>query len=367
MPSIVQDSDPDRPGVHPQRALVTFGGCDYLGLSRHPRVVGSAIRAAGRHGLSTSASRTTTGDTIEHRTLEQELAAFLQSGSAMLTLDGLTANMAAMQMLTGRVNAAVLDERAHPTLALAATAAALPVRMYRHRDASDAARVARSVGGPIVLATDGVFTADGAIAPISELIDALPDERSALIVDDCHGFMVLGDSGRGTANAAGHSPHDRLLVTTTLAKGLGCSGGVVAGPRELLEPARDRISVYVCTTPASPALISAAREALRVATDEPARRARLFENAERFANALAHAGLAPPKDPATPIFAFWTGDETDMRDLRRRVLARGFDLPLMAYPSGPVPCYFRASVSADHTEAQIDAFADALAGCRGSA
>lgn len=283
----------------------------------------------------------------------------------MLTLDGLTANMAAMQTLAGRVSAAVLDERAHPTLALAATSAALPVRSYRHRDASDAARVARSVGGPVVLGTDGVFTADGGIAPIAALMDALPCERSALVVDDCHGFMVLGESGRGTTNAAGLVPEERLLVTTTLAKGLGCSGGVVAGPRELLEAARTRISVYVCTTPASPALIGAAREALRVASDEPARRVRLFENADRFARALDRAGFEQTSDPATPIFAFWTAHESDMAELRQRLSARGFDLPLMSYPSGPAACYFRASVSADHVESQLDAFDDALAACRG--
>ncbi len=346
------------------RREVAFGGCDYLGLSRHPRVIGAAVRAAGRHGLSTTASRTTTGDTIEHRTLERELAEFLQAESAMLTLDGLTANMAAMQTLAGRVSAAVLDERAHPTLALAATAAALPVRTYRHRDAADAARVARSVGRPVALGTDGVFTADGAIAPIVDLVRALPDPRSTLIVDDCHGFMVLGESGRGTVNAAGRVPDDQLLVTTTLAKGLGCSGGVVAGPRAMLESARDRISVYVCTTPASPALIGAAREALRVAADEPARRTRLFDNAARFARALDRAGLGPPADSSTPIFAFWTDDEPAMAELRDRLKRRGFDVPLMSYPSGPAACYFRASVSADHTESQLDAFADLLDSCQ---
>lgn len=358
------DGSPIRKRV--RRGHVVFGGCDYLGLSRHPRVIGAAVRAAGRFGLSTSASRTTTGDTAEHRALEHELAVFLESSSAMLTLDGLTANMAAMQALAGRVTAAVLDERAHPTLALAATAAALPVLTYRHRDADDARRVANAAGGPVVIATDGVFAADGTIAPVEGLRAALPCERSAVVIDDCHGFMVLGDGGRGTSQAAGHSPSNQLLVTTTLAKGLGCSGGVVAGPQELLSRARDRISVYVCTTPASPALIAAAREAMRVASDEPARRVRLFANAALFADALEHAGLGPAS-PATPIFAFWTANRDGMEELRQRVDARGFELPLMEYPSGPAPCYFRASVSADHTVSQLESFAEILSACRGTA
>ncbi|GJM18065.1 MAG: 8-amino-7-oxononanoate synthase [Phycisphaeraceae bacterium] len=337
---------------------VVFGGCDYLGLSRHPRVIEAATAAAARYGLSTSASRTTTGDTPEHRGLEADLARFLDAQASVLLLDGLTANIAAMQALAMRVRSAVLDERAHRSLFLAAEAAGLPVRTFAHLDPEDAARVARSASGPVVLATDGVFTADGSRAPVRALLDALPTEHCSLLVDDCHGFMVLGDSGQGTLNHAGLAPAGRVVMTTTLAKGLGCAGGAVIADGELVERTRSQ-STYVCTTPTPPPLIAAAREALAVNADEPVRRERMRANARLLDRAINDAGFGPT-DESTPIFAFWDRDDARMTALRGALLAAGLDVPLIEYPSGPAPRYFRATATAAHTPDQIAALAAAL-------
>ena len=335
------------------RVLTTFGGCNYLGLAQHPQVIEAAVRGAARYGLSTSASRRTTGNTAEHDALERELAAFTGHEAGLLLLDGFTANIAAMQTLAPSIRGVVIDERAHRSLFDASKAAGLTVQTFRHLDPADAARAARAVGGPMAILTDGVFAADGAMAPVEALLDALPTPDSVLLVDDCHGFMVLGSNGSGTLSHLGIAPTPRIVVTTTLAKGLGCAGGVVLSTTPRIEGARSSASVFICTTPTPPPIVAAAREALRVNIREPQRRERLHANAARFAAVLNEAGLGPA-DPSTPIFAFTLADEPSMEALRDRLERAGVSVPLISYPGGPAPRYFRAAVTAEHTPAQIE-------------
>lgn len=340
------------------RQFVTFGGCNYLGLAQHPRVIAAAGAAAGRYGLSTSASRTTTGNTALHEGLEADLCAHFGVEAALLLPDGYTANIAALQTLSRTVGIAVVDERAHRSLFDAAKTAGVQTRTYRHRDPADAARVAGTAGSPVVIMTDGVFAADGSVAPLPGLLDALPDAASRLLVDDCHGFVVLGRSGRGTLDELAVALDERLVITTTLAKGLGCAGGAVLGTRPLIDTARAHAGAFVCTTPTSPMLVAAAREALRVVADEPDRLARLRANAAHLTEAVAPHEIAP--DPRTPIAAFTLGDEPAMRAARAELDRAAIAVPLVAYPGGPVPLYFRATVTADHTPEQLDHLAGVL-------
>lgn len=343
------------------RQFVTFGGCNYLGLAQHPRVIAAAGAAAGRYGLSTSASRTTTGNTALHEGLEADLCAHLGVEAALLLPDGYTANIAALQTLSRTTGIAVVDERAHRSLFDAAKTAGVQTRTYRHRDAADAARVAGvagAAGSPVLVMTDCVFAADGSIAPLAGLLDALPDASCRLLVDDCHGFVVLGRSGRGTLDELAVALDERIVITTTLAKGLGCAGGAMLGSRPLIDTARAHAGAFVCTTPTSPMLVAAAREALRVVADEPDRLARLRDNAARLSEAVAPHEIAP--DPRTPIAAFTLGDEPAMRAARAELDRADIAVPLVAYPGGPVPVYFRATVTADHTPEQLDHLAGVL-------
>lgn len=340
------------------RTLTSFGGCNYLGLAQHPRVLRAAGEAMARYGLSTSASRETTGNTRLHADLELALAAFCGHPSALLVPDGYTANLAAMQALAAAgVRAAVIDARAHASLRDAAVMAGLSVRPFAHLDASDARRMLDAASGPAVVATDSVFAADGAIAPAADLLAALrPGDR--LLLDDCHGLAVLGCQGRGLADHLGLiSP--ALVVTTTLAKGLGCAGGVVMGQTELIDTARARSTAYICTTPASPVLVGAAIEALAVLQTEPGLHERLAANIRAVREMLAPRYGVDPEQPS-PIIAFTTGTPEDMRRLQAAADAAGLILPLVSYPGGPAPVYFRLSVSAAHTPEQIDLLASAL-------
>lgn len=333
------------------RTVVSFGGCNYLGLAQHPGVLAAAADAAGRFGLSTSASRETTGNTRVHAELERRVTAFCGHPAGLLVPDGYTANIAAFQALARLgFREAVVDERSHASLRDAAAAAGVRVRTHAHLDAADAGRALNACEEPAVLATDSVFSADGAIAPVAGLLDALRP-GDLLLLDDCHGLGVLGRDGRGTPDHLGLTS-ERLIVTVTLAKGLGCAGGLLMGRPEVVETARRHATAYICTTPCSPALAGAACAALEILTREPDRLERLRRNTATLRAGLADRFGVDPLHPV-PIVAFTAGSPEDMRALHRAALDEGCLAPLVSYPGGPAPAYFRLSVTSEHTDDQI--------------
>lgn len=341
------------------RHVLVFGGCNYLGLAQHPAVLAAAARAMTRFGLSTSASRKTTGNTTLHDELEQALADFLGQPAAVVVPDGYSANLAAAQALAADHRVAVMDRRAHMSLREAARVAGMEIIEYEHRDADEACRLAAAhADRGVVVCTDGVFAADGRIAPLTKLLNALPP-HALLMVDDCHGVGVLGSGGAGTPAHLGLAD-PRIVLTSTLAKGLGCHGGVVAGAAWIVERLRATASAYVCTTPVSPVLAAAALEALAVIRREPQRVERVRQHARRLDAAVAALGFPPCDDP-TPIRAFAFDSEQRMREVQAALLAEGVLAPLIAYPGGPAPLYFRLAVSAEHTPEHLDLLASLLA------
>jgi len=346
------------------RRVLNFAGCNYLGLAHEPRVQAAAIRGIGTYGLTTTASRETTGNTNAHTALENELAEFLGRAAAILTTEGYTANMALCESLGHTHKVALIDEKSHRSVSHAAEASGMRTVRYRHRDAAHAATLAqhaaKDVGADaVVILTDGVFTADGVIAPLPDLVKALPGAGSLLIVDDCHGFCVLGPNGRGTAAEFGLSD-SRVVITTTLGKGLGCYGGVIAGSRELIERIQSIARIYRGTTPCPPGLIEAAREAVRILVERPALTQRLLHNAAYLRGKLRASGVQL-NDAPTPILAFVLENQAKMNAVSAALLDQGVFAPVIEYPGGPAQWYFRITLTAEHTKAQIDQLADGFA------
>jgi 8-amino-7-oxononanoate synthase len=335
------------------REVLSFGGCNYLGLAHHHDVISAAIGGLARYGLSTSASRETTGNTAAHDELEAVLMRFLGMPGAVVVPDGYTANLAAAQALAADHRVAIIDARSHKSIREAVAVAGMELVEFDHLSPGHAAaQTARHASRGVVVFTDGVFTADGGLAPVPELLAALPARGAVLIVDDCHGFCVMGPRGAGTVTHFGLSD-PRLVITTTLAKGLGCHGGVVAGAPWIAERVRTRASAYICTTPTSPAIVAAATEAVGVVLREPERLARLRENAARLSGGLARLGLDLVRTPA-PISAFVLASMDRMRQIHSDLLSGGILAPLISYPGGPAPCYFRLSVTSEHRPEHID-------------
>lgn len=339
------------------RQMLSFAGCNYLALAHHPRVLTAASEAIARFGLSTSASRETSGNTILHATLEREVAETIRTREALVVPDGYTANLAAAQTLARLgVQHAIIDERAHRSLFDAAAAAGLSTHRYATSDVSAAAAWLTTLSpAESVIFTDGVFTSDGRIALLVELSRL----GCRLLIDDCHGFGVLGQAGAGTPSLLGVKLNGNIILTSTLAKGIGCAGGFVAGSTDFIEAARRYASAYICTTPTAPPLIAAAIEAVRIARTDDDRRARLAANARRLADILSARGLGS-FEPQTPIFAFAPGDEIQMRALAGHFAGLGLFVPLIAYPGGPCPLYFRASVTSEHDDEDLACLDEAL-------
>ncbi len=352
MPNIPTDFCDATTIMRGETPYLSFGGCNYLGLAHHPRVVGAVREGSDRYGLSSSASRETTGNARPHALLEARLTEFCRHEAGLLVPDGYTANLAAMQGLgVLDVRHALIDRRAHASLKDAARLAGMEITLFDHLDAGHAGRLIEGLDGACAVLTDSVFTTDGDLAPAHELLAALRDD-DWLVLDDCHGFAVLGGQGRGTPDAIGLKA-ERLLVTTTLAKGLGCAGGMVMGASRAVEAARGHSIAYRCTTPASPALVAGGLEALTVLMTDEELHPRLHENIDRVRGILRGLDL-PAHDLYSAIFAFVIGDARNMRRIESELLDAGIILPLMAYPNGPAPEYFRLSVNAQHTGEQLN-------------
>jgi 8-amino-7-oxononanoate synthase len=342
-----------------KKRVVAFAGCNYLGLAHHPRVVAALQRGAEEYGISTTASRETTGNTTVHDSLERALSDWLGQEDAVLLADGYTANIGVCQALARTHAVAIIDAKAHRSLRSAAVGAGMQVFEYEHRSPESAAWLCEQFGDQgVALLTDGVFAADGAVAPLPDLLRVLPRERGTLVVDDCHGLCVLGSGGEGTV-AHFNLRDDRLVITTTLAKGLGCYGGAVLGSRGLVASVRRYADVYRRSTPVPTPIACAALEAVSVLRSNPDLLARLRENSHIMRQGLRGLGLRT-SDAQVPIFTFMLQPAERMETLHDAILDAGYYAPLIEYPGGPGERFFRLSVTAVHTRAQIEGLIQAM-------
>lgn len=343
------------------REVLAFAGCNYLGLAQHPTVLAAAAEGLGRFGISTTASRETTGNTVVHDALERELAAFTRQEAAILLAEGYTANFAVAQGLVTTHGIALVDAKAHRSIRNAATAAGMQVMEYEHLNPDSAAWLVRQYADQgVAIFTDGIFAADGAIAPLEGLLRVLPARRGTLVVDDCHGLCVMGEGGRGTVDHLGLDDA-RLCITTTLAKGLGCYGGAVIGRRPLVDAIRDGSDVYRRSTPVPTPIAMAARAALGIIAKDTSLVDTLRQNTDRCRESLGRCGIRVHADPV-PVFTFVLGGGVArMERVHNDLLAQGIYAPLIEYPGGPSPRYFRLTVTASHRPEQIDRLGEAFA------
>lgn len=336
------------------RRLVSFGGCDYLGLAKHDEVVSAAHAALDFLGASASASRTTTGTMDVHVALEETLRAYFGTEAAVHFASGWLAPQAAARALATECDAVLLDGGAHPALADAALLTGLPVRTFPPRDARAARRLAAR--DRVLVLTDGP---PRLLRPLAALARR---NRGHLVVDDAHGAGVLGRTGCGAVEAAGVAG-PRVHLAGSLAKAFGAQGGFVAGDAEFIAAVRGRADVVAGATPLAPASAAAAECALRIAAEGTLRRA-LWRNVARMRRHLASMGVAAPRDRA-PWFALGSGlPRTALDAWSARLAVRGFLVPIVHYYGEPAGDYLKVTITAIHTAAQIDAVAGALAETR---
>lgn len=352
---------------------VNFCSNDYLGLAADPRLAEAAARALRRSGTGSGAAALVSGYDDEHAQLEAELADFLGRPRALLFSSGWAANLGVLRALLGRDDLIVADELNHASLIDGGRLSGARYRRIAHADLDGFERALAGerrcdglADGPppqALVVTDSVFSMDGDLADLPALQVIGARHGAALMVDDAHGFGVLGAGGRGALEHFASSAPAPEIYVATLGKSLGAAGAFVAGSETLIDYLIQRARTWVFSTAPPPAIAAAARAALRILRAEPERRARLLANIRRLREGAAQLGIElPPAATPTPILPLIVGDASKAISLSRDLQAQGFWVAAIRPPTVPPgTSRLRITVSAAHTDAQIDGLLAALA------
>jgi 8-amino-7-oxononanoate synthase len=341
--------------------LIDFSSNDYLGLAHHPDLVRAMSTCAAHAGAGSGASHLITGHGVEHARLEEELAAFTHRERALLFSTGYMANLAVMTALAGRGERVLLDRLCHASLIDGARLSGATLTRYAHAAAAEAARlVTADPEHTVVLATDGVFSMDGDLAPLPELSRCARTHGLWLVVDDAHGLGVIGANGGGALEHFGLGSDAVPVLVGTLGKAFGSFGAFVAGTAALIEFLIQKARTYIYTTALPQPVAAATRAALALIRQDNGRRTRLAALVTRF-RAAAHAAGVPVGSSTTPIQPVLLGSPAAALAAQRQLAAAGYWVVAIRPPTVPAgSARLRITLSAVHTEAQVDALAAEL-------
>jgi 8-amino-7-oxononanoate synthase len=342
------------------RALRVFCSNDYLGLAQHPQLIAAQHEASTQYGVGSGAAHLISGHSAPHHALEAQLAAYTGRERALLFSTGYMANLGVLAAFAGR-NEAVLEDRLnHASLIDGARLSGARLLRYAHADAAAAAQALKGRSDCAVIATDGLFSMDGDVAPLRELAALAARQRAWLLVDDAHGLGVLGASGRGSLELAGLGAAAVPLLVGTLGKAFGGFGAFVAGDRDLIELLLQRARSYIYTTALPPGVAAAASAALRLAEREHWRRERVQTLVARFRAGAAARDL-PLTASTSPIQPLIVGDAARALRLSEALYALGFWISAIRPPTVPEGrSRLRLTLSAAHREADVDELLVAL-------
>jgi 8-amino-7-oxononanoate synthase len=346
------------------RELLAFCSNDYLGLAAHPAVIEALREGAARNGVGSGASHLISGHHQAHEALEEALATFVGRERALLFSTGYMANLGVIQGLCGRGDLILADRLNHASLLDGAQLSQARLRRYPHADADGLGRLLQD-RGPRLVATDGVFSMDGDLAPVPALAATATAAGAWLMVDDAHGIGVVGTNGRGTLEHWGLSGSGAQtavpILVGTLGKALGTFGAFVAGSAELIELLIQRARSYIYTTALPPALANASVAALRIAEQEPERREQLQRLIKGFRTGAQTLGLVLAESP-TPIQPLIAGDVDKALRWSRFLEDQGILVTAIRPPTVPQgSARLRITFSAAHTDADVDRLLETLA------
>jgi len=343
--------------------LLNFCSNDYLGLKDHPEVVRAFIDAASKYGVGSGASHLVTGHGPEHEALEQELAEFTGRKKALVFSTGYMANMGVIGAITDQSATIVSDKLNHASLIDGCRLSDAEVRRYRHGDFAHAAELlAAATTEAKLLVTDGVFSMDGDLAPLPELVQAARARNAWLMVDDAHGLGVVGPTGRGCCEHFDLTVDDVPILIGTFGKSFGTFGAFAAGDADLIDYLVQKSRTYIYTTALPPAVAAATRAALRVSQRENWRREKALSLAQRFQSGLRERGLRTETDTTTTIVPVVVGEAKRALAVSRALENAGLLVAAIRPPTVPAgTARLRVTLSAAHSEPQVDTLVDAFA------
>ena len=343
---------------------LSFCSNDYLGLANHPRLIEALQEGAGRFGVGSGAAHLVTGHSYAHQALEEDLAAFTGRPRALLFSTGYMANLGVVSALAGRGDCVFEDRLNHASLIDAAALSHARLIRYPHNDTLKLQKKMSAVTkGVRLIASDAVFSMDGDCAPVAGLARLATDNDAWLLVDDAHGFGVLGENGRGWFLDQLSEVPDNALLMATLGKGLGTFGAFVAGSEDLIETLIQQARTFIYTTAPPPAIAWATRTALQLVREGDHLRERLRELVQRFRNGANELGL-PLMPSETPIQPLLVGDAGAALSLSDRLRACGLLVTAIRPPTVPTgSARLRITFSAAHEPAHVDRLLETIAAC----
>lgn len=349
------------------RDILAFASNDYLGLAADPDVAAALAEGAGRWGSGSGASALVSGHLAPHEALEARLAAFVGFPRALAFSTGYLANLAVIPTLAGRETAVFADRLNHASLidgVQLAKAQGAVSRRYAHGDLASLERLLASTPARSrVIVTDAVFSMDGDLAPLPALLALAARYEAWLVVDDAHGFGVLGPQGRGSLAHFGIIFHPRLILMGTLGKAAGVAGAFIAGSERLVEFLVHRARSYVFTTAAPPAVACALARSLEILAADESRRTHLMALIAQLREGLV--GLPWQLLPSmTAIQPLVVGGNRETLDLAAALWDKGIWVPAIRPPTVPKgSARLRISLSAAHRGEDVERLIAALREC----
>ncbi|MEE4624837.1 8-amino-7-oxononanoate synthase [Pseudomonas alliivorans] len=345
------------------KPLLAFCNNDYMGLANHPEVIAAWQAGAERWGVGGGASHLVIGHSTPHHELEEALAEMTGRPRALLFSNGYMANLGTVTALVGQGDTVLEDRLNHASLLDAGLLSGARFSRYLHNDVTSLeSRLEKAVGDTLVV-TDGVFSMDGDVADLPALSRAAKAKGAWLMVDDAHGFGPLGANGAGLVEHFGLSMEDVPVLIGTLGKSFGTSGAFVAGSEELIETLIQFARPYIYTTSQPPALACATLKSLELLRTEQWRREHLSQLIRQFRQGAEQLGLQL-MDSFTPIQPILIGDAGRALRLSQLLRERGVMVTAIRPPTVPVgSARLRVTLSAAHTEAQVQLLLNALEQC----
>jgi len=342
-------------------AYLSFCSNDYLGLANHPRIIRAFKQGADRYGVGSGASHLINGHSQAHQALEQQLAEFTESEAALVYSTGYMANLGCIASLLNDKDSIVCDRLNHASLLDGAALSGAKLRRYLHNDMEALRLKLQKVQqGNCLLVSDAVFSMDGDIAPIMELATLAEQHQAWLMLDDAHGFGVMGRDGKGSLFMDGVQRKSVPILMATLGKAIGVSGAFIAGSKDLIDYLIQFSRSYVYTTAMPAALSCATSESLKVVAEESWRREKLHTLIDYFRRGATQLGL-PLMASSTPIQPLLIGDAEKAMRIKAQCRERGLLVAAIRSPTVPKGSErLRITLSAAHQQDDIGRLLEVL-------
>jgi 8-amino-7-oxononanoate synthase len=337
-----------------QPALL-FASNDYLGLANNPQLKQAAIKAIDQFGVGSGASRLISGSLTPHRNLELAIAQFTNTEAALTFSSGYATNLGVIPQLAKPGGLILADRLCHASLIDACRLSRSTLRVFHHNDMEHLRSLLtkRPTNHPTLVLSEGVFSMDGDLAPLPELIRLAEEFEATLLIDDAHGTGVMGATGRGTLEHWGVESAS-LLHMGTLSKALGASGGFITGTKDFIAYLINTARSFIYSTAPPPAMAAAAQQAIQIIQQEPERRARLWQNRERMYQGLRGMGCLMT-NTQSPIFPIIVNDPGLAHEMSRQLQKKGVFIPAIRPPTVPKgTSRLRITVTAEHSVEHID-------------